>query len=95
MPRQQHFRRLAGEQAERRHVTDSVAGEKRCKRARQREPDGWRQAPPPAFRTDDKPETRESENEKEAPADALDTIDDLGRAGPADCVGEERCACER
>src|SRR5262245_110435 len=95
MSGEQDLRRFARQQSQRRDVADSIAGQERCERARQRECDRRRQAEAPAFRTDEKSETGEREDQNKTPPDAPDAVDDLRDARTADGIREERRSCER
>ena len=93
--REKDFGGLAGEQAERRDVADRVAREKRRERAPQGKSGARRQAPAPAFRSDDEPEASEREDEDEAPADAPDGLEDVGNTGALGRVRKQRGPAER
>jgi hypothetical protein len=95
MPGEEDFGGFARQQSERRDVADRVASQKRRQCARQRKRDRRRKAQPPAFPTDEKSETGETEDQDEAPAHAPDALDDVGNPRAADRVREERRSCER
>src|SRR5258705_9315861 len=90
MAGEQDLRRLAGKQTKRRDIADRIAGQKRCEGPSERKRGARRHAPAPAFGANDKPETGEGEDEDEAPADALDGLDDVSDARAAHRVHEER-----
>ena len=93
--RQEDLGGLAGEQAERRHVADGVAGEKCGEGLRAREASrgaGMHRRQHSARTTKRMPAS--AEDRDEAPADAADAVDDLSGAGALDGVGEKRSARE-
>ncbi len=94
VPGEKDLGRLARQQAERCDAADGIAGEKCAEGARIGEPCAGRHAQPPARRADHEAEAGERQDGGQAPADALDAVEDVADAGALEDIREERRAAE-
>ena len=95
MPGEKNLGRLAGEQAERRDAPHGVAGEKRAERLAEAQAGARGHAHPPAGGADREAQPCQRKDRHEAPADALNAVENVGDACTPDDVGEEDGAAER
>src|SRR6266581_4569971 len=94
MPREQDLGGFTGEQPEWSDIANRIAREECGDRACKRKSRPRREAPAPAFRSNQEPQSGEGEDDDEAPADAPDAVEDVSDAGAPDRVGEQRRACQ-
>ena len=94
-PCEKDFGGLAGEEAERRDASDGVAGEERRERLAVGQRGAGRETQPPARGAKHETEAAQRKNRGEAPADTVDTLEDVGNARAPDDVDKERGADQR
>jgi len=94
-PGQQDLGGLAGEEAERRDASDGVAGEERRERLAVGQRGAGREAQSPARGAEHESKAAQRENSGDAPADTVDTLEDVGDVRTPDDVDKERGADQR